>query len=237
MKHPFRSHILPFFTMGAGGLGLALRIWLFSAIDDKGLLPVGHPADYTLYILTALTLGILYLATRKWKPQPGNAYLIHTCACAIGGLGLILSAVRDFSGTSTGIAYASTIAILIGGLVLLCMAVLKGFRKQLPYWLPAALTVVLMLNTVAQCRAWGAEPQLQVYFFPLLASIFLILSAYHKTVFTAKQKSAKLLAFFSQGALFFCCLSLNTPQWPFYFGMLCWAAAQLYPCFPRKKED
>ena len=57
MKHPFRSHILPYFTVAAGVLGLILRIWLFSATDSKGLLPAGHPADYALYLLTALTLG------------------------------------------------------------------------------------------------------------------------------------------------------------------------------------
>ena len=39
MKHPFHCNILPYFTMGAGGLGLALRLWLFSAVDEKGLLP------------------------------------------------------------------------------------------------------------------------------------------------------------------------------------------------------
>ena len=64
MKHPFRSHILPFFTVGAGGLGFALRLWLYAGIDEKGLLPVGHPADYLLFLLSALTIGILFLATR-----------------------------------------------------------------------------------------------------------------------------------------------------------------------------
>ena len=42
MKHPFRSHILPFFTMGAGGLGLVLRLYLFSNMDENKLLPAGH---------------------------------------------------------------------------------------------------------------------------------------------------------------------------------------------------
>ena len=65
MKNPFRFSILPYFTMGAGGLGLALRVWLFSATDEKSLLPAGHPADAALYILTALVLGILFLAARN----------------------------------------------------------------------------------------------------------------------------------------------------------------------------
>ena len=205
MKHPFRSHILPLFTMGAGGLGLALRIWLFSSIDDKGLLPAKHPADVLMYILTALTLGILYLATREAFTTP------------------LPSRIAAFSS-------------MVGCFAMFIMAAFKYFRKRLPYWLPAILTVVLMLDTVAQCQIWGAVPQLQEYFFPLLASVCLILSAYYKTTLVAKKSNAKLLAFFSQSALFFCCLSLNSRQWPLYLGMLFWAAVQLFPCILMKKE-
>lgn len=239
MKHPFRSNILPFFTMGAGGLGLALRFWLFSATDEKGLLPTAHPADALLYILTALTLGILFLATRQLTPRRVNKKLqgwFSAAAYALGGLGLILTAILDMSGSAAKLALVATIASLLGGLVMFFMATLKFFRKKLPYWLPACLTVVLMLDTVTQCQVWGAVPQLQEYLFPLLASVFLILSAYYKTALAARQGNLQLLAFFSQGALFFCCLSLNTSQWPLYFGMMFWAAAQLYPCIRTKKE-
>lgn len=239
MKHPFHCRILPLFTMGAGGLGLALRIWLYAGIDEKGLLPAGHPADIALFLLTALTLGILFLATRELKPRRISrkfARLSGCCAYLLAGLGLILTALLKLSGGTARLAWVAMAASLAGGLVLLYMAMLKYFRKRLPYWLSAVLTVFLMLNAVAQCQVWGAVPQLQAYFFPLLASIFLILSAYEKTVFAAKRGSPRKLAFFSQCALFFCCLSLNTAQWPLYFGMLFWAAVQLYPCIFAKKE-
>lgn len=239
MKHPFRSNILPLFTMGAGGLGLALRIWLFSNTDEKGLLPAGHVADYALYILTALTLGILFLATRELKPRRINKKFVRlssTGAYVLGGLGLILTAIVELSGSAARLALVATIVSLVGGLAMFFMAALKFFRKRLPYWLPAILTVVLMLDAVAQCQVWGAVPQLQEYFFPLLASVFLILSAYQKTALAARKRKPKLLAFFSQSAMFFCCLSLNTAQWPLYFGMLFWAAVQLYPCILTKKE-
>lgn len=239
MKHPFRSHILPFFPMGAGGLGLALRLWLYSAVDEKNLLPVGHPADALLYILTALTLGIVFLATRQLIPRrihKKTLCRISACAYGLGGLGLALTAVLDTAGSTARLALVATIASILGALVLFLMAFLKFRGKKLPYWLPAALTVVLMVGTVAQCQVWGAESQLQSYFFPLLASISLILTAYYKTTLTAKQGNPKLLAFFSQSAVFFCCLSLNTHQWPLYFGMLFWAAVQLYPCIRAKKE-
>ena len=239
MKHPFRSHILPLFTMGAGGLGFALRLLLFSATDEKGLLPAGHWADAALYLLTALVLGIIFLATRQLSASrtgKNTVRLLCTGAYILGGLGLLINGISALISGNARLATVAIAANLIGAIAMFCMAMLKFSRKRLPYWLPAILTVALMLCTVAQCQIWGAEPQLQVYFFPLLASVFLILTAYHKTKLAAKQGKPKLLAFFSQCALYLCCLSLNGPQWPFYFGMLFWAAAQLYPCIRTKKE-
>lgn len=239
MKHPFRSDILPFFTMSAGGLGLALRIWLFSAIDEKGLLPIGHIADYGLYILTALTLGILFLAARELNPRRINKQffrLFGAISCLIGGVGLVVTAALDLSRSTARLATMAMVACAIGALAMFLMAVLRFFRKKPPYWLLAIVTMALMLATVSQCQVWGSVPQLQAYFFPLLASVFLILSAYHATMLAAGRGKPQLLVFFSQGALFLCCLSLNTAQWPLYFGMLFWALAQMYPCILPKKE-
>lgn len=239
MKHPFRSRILPLFTMGAGGLGLALRLWLYAGIDEKGLLPAGHMADYSLFLLSALTIGVLFLATRELTPRRINKKYLRlsgTVAYALAGICLILTAILKLSGSMVRLAWLAVAAALVGGLILLLMAVMRFFRKRPPYWASAIITAVLMLNTVAQCQVWGSEPQLQEYFFPLLASIFLILSAYEKTKFTAKRGDARTLAFFSQCALFFCCVSLNTAHWLLYFGMMLWAAVQFYPCIFAKKE-
>ena len=125
---------------------------------------------------------------------------------------------------------------MIGGITLLAMAILMFLRKEISYGFGAILTVCLILYTVTNCKSWGTVSQLQEYFFPLMAAIFLILSAYHFTLLSASQGKPQQLAFFSQGALFFCCVCLNTGQWPLYLGMLCWAAVQLYLCIPAQKE-
>lgn len=237
MKNPFRFSILPYFTMGAGGIGLCLRLWLFSATDEKGLLPAGHPADAMLYILTALVLGILFLASREVSTSPfrcGFRPAAEAIGNLAGGLGLLLSALTALL---SGRSLLSAIICMAGGILLLFAAFLSYKKTPLPYWLPAAVTVVLMVNTVVQCRVWGSIPQLQLYFFPLLASIFLILTAYHRTTLAAKHGKRKHLAFFSQGALFLCCLSLNSSNWVLYLGMAFWAAAQLLPCYHTKKES
>lgn len=238
MKHPFRCHILPFFTMVTGGLGLALRLWLFSAADEQGLLPKGHFADAALYILTALVLGILFLATRELAPRRISRQFMALSGaggCLLGALGLLIHVLPNLSGGSR-LAILTTAAGFLGCLALAAMALLKYLRKRTPYWIVAVLTFSLMLTTVSQCQVWGAEPQLQAYCFPLMASVFLILTAYQQTRREAKQGDPRLLVFFSQGALFLCCLSLNSPQCPLYLGMLFWSAVQLYPCIRMKKE-
>jgi len=225
MKHPFRSHILPLFSIGAGGLGFALRLWLFSSVDEKGLLPAGHFADAALYILTALVLGILFLATRQVLPRRMNKNTVRLfCSGAylLGGLGLLVNGISSSSSGNARLAVLATAACGVGAVVMISMAVLKFSRKRLPYWLPAILTVVLMLCTVAQCQIWGAEPQLQVYFFPLLSSVFLMLTTYYSAVLDAKKASRRWFVFCNQSALFFCCVSLWSDSWLFYLTMAFW---------------
>ena len=233
MKHPFRFSILPYFTMGAGGIGLCLRLWLYSAIDEKGLLPFRHPADILLYVLSALTIGVLFLATRELCHTPYRRSfrrIAETAGNLLGAISLLLYALLNKQGVLVNIVCC------IGMFLLLLAALFSLKKKVMPYQLGVAITVVLMVFTVTQCRAWGAIPQIQHYVFPLLASVFLILTAYHRTKLLAKQNTRTNLAFFSQCALFLCCLSLNTNP-ILYFGMACWAAVQLFSCYQPKKES
>lgn len=239
MKQLLRSHSLPVLPAAAGILGLLLRIWLFSAIDEKGLLPAKHFADTAVFLLTAIVLGILFLITQTPLSRPvrkGVPALAGILGCAMGGIGFLCTGLRSFSAHAVRFSGIAALAGIVGGLALLAMAVLKYFRKRVGYGFPAIATVCLMLDTVAQCQVWGAASQLQEYFFPLMASVFLILTAYHATFLAAGRGKPKWLAFFSQGALFFCCTCLNTAHWTLYLGMLFWAAAQLYPCIRKRKE-
>lgn len=242
MKHPFPSNILPYFTLITGVAGFRLCARLFSDMDEQQLLPTGHPAGTVLFILTAVVLGVLFLATRKISALPVSqkrlrSFRIFAAFCyVLGGLALIATAFADFSSGTVKLASLAILASAAGGLVMTVMAVFTLLGKSIPYGLPAVLTVVLMLDTVAQCQVWGTVPQIEAYFFPLLASVFLILTAYQKTAQTAGKGKPALLAFFSQSAVFFCFVSLCSHQWPLYLGMLFWASAQLYSCIYTLKE-
>ena len=239
MKYPFRSHILPRFTIIAGILGLLLRIWLFAAEDEKGLLPANHFAGVMLYILSAAVLLVLFLSTRKLTPRRVSKQFIRlntTYSCLLGGLGLALNAAFKLSSSAVRLAGLATIASLAGTVVMVVMAFFCFTRKRLPYIFPAFVSIVMSLETIAQCQVWGAEPQVPVYFFPLLASVFLILTAYCNTLLAARKPTANRLAFFSQAALYFSIVSLNSSQWMLYLCMAFWAASQIYPCTRFKKK-
>ena len=203
------------------------------------MLPAKHPAIALLFLFSAVVLGILFLATRRLEHRSINRKTlrpVNAIACLLGGLGLILNAKVSMGTNVSSPTTPALVLNLAGGLIMFFMAFLKFRGKKLPYWLPALLTAVLMVVTVSQCQVWGAESQLQAYFFPLLASIFLILTAYQKTALLVRGNNRSLLAFFSQSAAFFCCLSFNSFHKYFYCGLFLWAALQIFTCLPKKKE-
>lgn len=248
MKNLFRPNILPWFTLGAGALGLTLRVWLYANIDEKGLLPVRHPADVLICILTALVFVVLFLSVRQLRPMAKYSRLFPAGAgraigCGAGAAGIVCGLIcSTFSGYDLiGILTMICGVAAAASLVFIGFQRLRGIRPS--FLLHAALTVFLMLYTVCQCRAWGSEPQVQEYFFQLLACIFLMLTSYYLSVLDTRKAGRQWLVFFNQSALFCCCLCLNSAHRLFYLGMAVWLALDLCsvevksaPAIPPQQE-
>lgn len=227
MKNVFRPAILPWFTLACGGLGLGLRIWLFQGMDEKGLLPAGHVASVFIFVLTALVLLTLFLCVRPLRPMSKYSRLFpagirRAVGCAAGAAGVVCAGVYQYAG-NVGLLGSLTLALaIVSGVCLLVMAWLRLQGRRPSFWLHTVPTVFLMLYTVCRCRVWGSEPQLQMYFFQLLASVFLMLTSYYLSVLDTQKGSRQWLVFFSQAALFCCCLCLNGEHMLFYLGMILW---------------
>ena len=234
MKKIFKPTLLPLFTLIASLVGFGLRLWLFlTGTDDKGLLPSNHIAGILSFVLTAVVLVVLVLCTRSLTPLSSYsklfpAWLPAGIGCAAAATGILYVNIRDLIARQDII----TIATLVLGLVAAAAFLILGFcrlkGKHPSFWLQAVVTVYFMLHLISQYRLWSNESQLQVYFFPLLASVFLMLTAFHGAVLDAeKRTSRKSYAFFSQAALFFCCMSLQGASWPFYLAMAAWLGTNL----------
>lgn len=228
-----RPALLPVFTLIAGLLGLVLQLTLYlTGFDEKGLLVTGHPAGVFLYILTALVLLALLLMVRSLNDirkysRLFPASLLSAIGCFAAAAGIVLTAVTEILKQHSFFTILSTVVALAAaaGLVLVGLCRRKGLCPDFgPH---ALLTVYFMIHLIAQFRVWSAEPQVLLCFFPLLSSIFLMLTAYHATCLDAQRGHRRWYAFCNQAALFFCCVSLVSSNWLFYLSMALWVGTNL----------
>ena len=225
MKLLSKYPILPWLPLGAGLLGICLRLWLFAGgIDEKGLLITGHPANILLFILTAAVMAVLFLRLRTLGHAPGYSHLFpRSIPAAVGNgvaaMGIILTLPLSLSGTTVlGLLSAACFAYL-------AFCALKHLRPA--FWLYGIITVYFMVYAVGQYRVFSTEPQISIYFFELLATVFLMLSFYYRAALTIGESKRTAYVFCNQAALFFCCLSLTNSNRFLYLGMAVWAATNL----------
>ena len=247
MNKFFKPVWLPLFTLIAGLAGLGLRLWLFlGGIDEKGLLAENHPAGILALILTALFLVVLALWVRPLTPVDKYQKLFPArplagIGCAAAAVGILYVDIRDLITRQDTITVITLIVGVVAAAALVLLGICRWKGKRPSFWLRAVVTVYFMLHLVSQYRLWSAESQLQVYFFPLMASVFLMLTAYHGAVLDSeKNSSRRFYVFTSQAALFFCFLSLQGTSWPFYLTMGLWLACDLCSLKPYtapEKED
>lgn len=244
MKKFFKPTWLPLFTLLAGAVGFGLRLWLFwNGTDERGLLDDNHPAGSLTLILTGVVLAVLALCVHSLKPMgsyrklfPGR--LLAGIGCIAAAVGILYVDIRDLLIRPDTV---TMITALLGVIAAASLLILSWFRwkgKRPAFWLHSAVTVYFMLHLISQYRLWSAESQLQVYFFPLLASVFLMLTAYHNAVLDEqKNGSRRFYVFCNQAALFFCLLSLQGASWPFYLAMAAWLATGLCSLKPGKAPN
>lgn len=247
MNKIFKPVWLPLFTLIAGLAGLGLRLWLFlGGTDDRGLLVAGHPAGILVFVLTAVFLVVLGLWVRPLTPVGKYQKLFPArplagIGCAAAAAGILYVDIRDLIARQDIITVITLVLGAVAAAALVVLGICRWKGKRPSFGLRAVVTVYFMLHLVSQYRLWSAESQLQVYFFPLMASVFLMLTAYHGAVLDAeKNGSRRFYVFTSQAALFFCFLSLHGTSWPFYLTMGLWLAFDLCSLKPYKapeKED
>lgn len=238
MDSSSKTNLFPWITILAGTIGLAIRVVLLSLADSKGLLPGNHIAGILSIVLTALALGGILLVARKAADAEDYAGLFPASNTAAAGsaVGAVGMGVSGFFLPVDG-----GLAVLSAALGVLCAAGLVAaaycrYRNQQPNGLLFCVAAVYMIvRTMACCRAWGAEPQLQMYLFQLLTSLFLLLAIYYRAELTVGVKHYRRFVFFSQAALLCCCMCLAGQDRLFYLSAGVWLAAD-YLVLPSRTQ-
>ena len=197
------------------------------AADERGLVPAGHPTFILICILTAAVIGLLVYFLRNVKGELSYKKTfpvdIPSLAGYLGGMvGAVSVSVSVLTAAATPLAY---VAGVCGFLAALCFGLVGYFRyKRLrPHYLfHAVITIHMLFLLIFQYQSWNTQPQLQLYFSPMMASLFLMLTFYQRTAFDANIGKRVDYAFFNLGAVFFCCLAAVSADWLFYLGMGLW---------------
>ncbi len=214
MKKLLTPLYLPPLVLGAGSVGLLLRVWhQISGLDAKGLPIRGHIAEILLWILTAITVVGIFLLTRCLTDKSNYFInfppsLIGAVGAAIGALGIGMTSVITLTASAVGIDVICGWAGILVAVLLLYLGFcrMKGLRPT-----ASAHTVIalyLMLRLISFYRHWSADPILLDYCFQLLANVCLMLAVYQRAAFSARLGRRHSYVFFALTGIYFCCLSL-----------------------------
>ena len=232
MKKHFYPDLLPFIPGLLGSLALLCRLWLLLAgIDEKGLYVPFHIADVLSYLLLAATAVLSYLCTRQLlgrskDPFPKSA--LGGVGSILGGLGLLLSAFLE-EASMGGNAFGAVSVILgcVAGLALIAAGTNQLSGKRSGYWLHCLVLVYFLVHLIARYRLWSMEPAVQVFFFPLLASVFLTLTVFQRACLDADYGDRRMYVFTNQMALFCCLASVTVGHPVFCISMMIWCLTGL----------
>lgn len=242
MKAYLKPHILPLFTLGAGGLGFALRLWLYgTGVDQKGLIDPGHPANALTFILAAAMMAFLFLYTAKTPKLPYKKAFPASFAAGVGNFiaaaGILVTDLAELLSTGEMMTWLNFLVGLFAAASLVYLGFCRMRQIHPSMVFHSAITVYLIVHLICQYRSWSPEPQLQAYCFQLFASVLLMLAAYHRTALVERRGSERWFLLCNQAALFFCCLSLQGESQLFYLTMGVWMALDTMAAPQPKPEE
>lgn len=236
MKNLMKSKNLPYFAVGCGAVGFLLRWMLYAfAVDQKNLLPVMHPLEVLLWLLTAAVVVRIVLSVRKldgsnrfvdnFRPSV-TAAAGHVLAAA----GILLTMLLNEPGMGGALGRLWT---FFGWVSVPCMVLAGVCRMQgkRPFFLlHMAACLFLVFHIVNHYQAWSGNPQLQDYVFHLFGCAVLMLFAFYQASFDVGSGRRRMQLATGLLAVYLCCVALSAGDYPFlYVGGIAWAMTDLCP--------
>lgn len=217
-----RPAYLKLAMVGSGLAGLGLyRLLYATGLDGRGLLKSGHPAWIILCLMSLLAGGFAAVNAIRVKGAGGRPpHSLPACiACAAAAVSTLLSAISDLGNGSIIYAFAALLAVLSFGAVALCR--LQGRRPNFLLHVVICIFFTLQMLKIYQTRS--VDPQIQDYFFQLLACIALTTTAYQLAAFDLGRGQRRWLCLAALCAVYLCVVSLGSTSTCFYLTGAAWA--------------
>lgn len=226
-----------------GCCALILRRLLYAlTVDVKNLLPVNHPLEIALWILTAA--AAVWIIASVWKLEGSNAYednfrpsLTAAVGHYIAAAGILLTVLLPWGGTGRLVLLRRVLGIAAAVGLIVAGRCRKAGKCPL-FLTHLAVCVFFVVHMLGNYGIWCSNPQLQDYWLDLSASALTALFAFYEAAFDVgmgrrrmQLATGLMAAYLGYGAL----SGSGNPI--LYFGCAVWALTDLCSLTPRPKRQ
>lgn len=240
MKYSNRISLIA--TLVPGFCALGLQLWFLTSLDEKGLLPMRHPGKILLFLLT----GLFFLFAFFYSKKSGNSscyqdFYQKSLVCAVetvlSGLGLIVYSLTSQLIHNGPFGILAAVLGVASGLCMLMMFPVRLKGKAPSYYYLALITIYTLLHTIVCSRIWNAGAQIEQYLFPLLASVFLMLSSFHQAALSQHMNNGRGLLRTSMCAMYCCMVAVTGQESLFFASMGLYTAMNLFSSGKASQEE
>lgn len=242
MKHLTKPKLLPVLTLALGVLGLLLRLLLYAvALDERYLLPGGHPLSVALWLVTGAALALIITAT--WRLDGSSRYQDNFSPSPAAAAGHFLAAggilITVLVNQPLMSGYLGRVWRVLGFLAPPCLAVagIDRLRGRQPFFLlHMTACMFLVFHIVDHYQFWSGRTQLQDYIFALMGTMVLMFFSFYSAAFDVESGKRRMQLGTGLTAVYLCTVNLSTTQYPFlYLGGIAWALTDLCTLTPKPK--
>lgn len=236
-----KTTILPLCTAFLSVVGIIIRFWISTAgTDSSGLVITGHPSviAMTVLILSVAALLAVFAIFMDKTPTAPQKSTTGAVGGYIGAVGLFITAITELRAMSavetqnTVSNLTGVISVLLGFSSVVVLVLIGNSRKKgkaLNVWAYVIIVSFFVFHLLQQYQLWTRQPQISDYLCPLLASVFLMLTAYQRACKDLGQSAQWQYMVLSQAALFFSIMAIGGQSWVFYSSMALWTLLDSLP--------
>ena len=243
MKQTCKQNRLPIVTVVLGCCALILRRALYAvAVDVKNLLPVNHPLEIVLWVLTAIAAA--WIIASVWKLDGSAKYednfqpsLMAAVGHYIAAAGILLTVLLPWWMEGRllllrrVLGAASAVGLIVAGRC-------RRAGKCPLFLTHLAVCAFFVVHMLGNYGIWCSNPQLQDCWLDLSASALMALFAFYEAAFDVGLGRRRMQLATGLMAAYLGCAALSGSGYLIlYFGCAVWALTDLCSLTPKPKQE
>lgn len=223
MKLNLKPNQLPLLSLGLGGIGLALRWVLYAvAVDAKNLLPVLHPLEILLWLLTVAAAAVII--SMVWKLEGSNRYVdnftastVSAVGCFAAAAGILVTVLTAKTGDAHILNHVCKALGILSAPALVLAGVSRMQGKRPLFLCHCVVCMYFALHLVSRYQIWSGNPQLQDYFYSLAGCALLMLFGYYQAAFDVGSGKRRMQLAIGLLAAFACFVAVSNTDCPLMY--------------------